>query len=57
MIRSLRRLAILSLVLTGAPALATPTAGFEQRVDQLRTQYGVPGVTVAIVHGPIGPRS
>jgi CubicO group peptidase (beta-lactamase class C family) len=49
MIQSLRRLAILCLTLTGAPALAAPPAGFEQRVDQLRTQYGVPGVTVAIV--------
>src|SRR5687767_11892791 len=32
-----------------APALAAPPAGFEKRVEQLRTQYGVPGVSVAIV--------
>ena len=28
---------------------AAPPAGFEQRVEQLRKQYGVPGVSIAIV--------
>jgi CubicO group peptidase (beta-lactamase class C family) len=32
-----------------APAQAAPPAGFEQRVEQLRKEYGVPGVSVAIV--------
>lgn len=32
-----------------APALAAPPAGFDQRVEQLRTAYGAPGVSIAIV--------
>jgi CubicO group peptidase (beta-lactamase class C family) len=32
-----------------APAFAAPPAGFEQRVEQLRSRFGVPGVSVAIV--------
>src|SRR5213592_2774680 len=31
------------------PASAAPPPGFEQRVEQLRKQFGVPGVTIAIV--------
>src|SRR4051794_28387820 len=36
-----------SLLASAAPA--APPAGFEQRVEQLRKQFGVPGVTIAIV--------
>jgi CubicO group peptidase (beta-lactamase class C family) len=32
-----------------ASAVAAPPAGFEQRVEQLRKGFGVPGVTIAIV--------
>jgi CubicO group peptidase (beta-lactamase class C family) len=32
-----------------ASADAAPPAGFEQRVEQLRKQFGVPGVSIAIV--------
>lgn len=39
----------LSLVMAAASANAAPPAGFEQRVEQLRKQMGVPGVTIAIV--------
>jgi CubicO group peptidase (beta-lactamase class C family) len=31
------------------PAAAAPPAGFDQRVEQLRTALGAPGVTIAIV--------
>jgi len=30
-------------------ALAAPPAGFDQRVEQLRREFGVPGVTITIV--------
>jgi CubicO group peptidase (beta-lactamase class C family) len=49
---------LLSLRLAGAVLLAfaipvqvwaAPPAGFEQRVEQLRSQYEIPGVTVSIV--------
>jgi CubicO group peptidase (beta-lactamase class C family) len=46
---SVRALTAISLVLAGASASATPPAGFEQRVEQLRKQFGVPGVSIAIV--------
>jgi CubicO group peptidase (beta-lactamase class C family) len=36
-------------LLASAAAYAAPPAGFEQRVEQLRTEYGAPGVTIAIV--------
>ena len=35
--------------LAAGPAQAAPPAGFEQRVEQLRKDFGVPGVTIAIV--------
>src|SRR3982750_1652500 len=42
-----------SIALAASPlasaAAAAPPAGFEQRVEQLRKQFGVPGVTIAIV--------
>lgn len=37
------------LMAVAATASAAPPAGFEQRVEQLRKQFGVPGVTIAIV--------
>ena len=39
---------VAAAVLT-TPAAAAPPAGFEQRVEQLRKAFGVPGVTIAIV--------
>jgi CubicO group peptidase (beta-lactamase class C family) len=43
-------LALLLLANVAAqPAAAAPPAGFEQRVEKLRADFGVPGVTVAIV--------
>jgi CubicO group peptidase (beta-lactamase class C family) len=39
----------LCLALAPAAALADPPAGFAQRVESLRQQFGAPGVTVAIV--------
>ena len=36
-------------LLLASAAAAAPPAGFEQRVEQLRKQFGVPGVTIAIV--------
>jgi CubicO group peptidase (beta-lactamase class C family) len=39
----------LAVALVAAGAEAAPPAGFEQRVEQLRKDYGVPGVTIAIV--------
>ncbi len=50
MISTLRRSGPLFLLLAlAAPAMAAPPPGFEQRVEQLLRDYGVPGVTVAIV--------
>jgi CubicO group peptidase (beta-lactamase class C family) len=46
---ALRAFTGLALVMTAASASAAPPAGFEQRVEQLRKQFDVPGVTVAIV--------
>src|SRR5215218_10782777 len=43
------RLALVAASALCPPALAAPPAGFEQRVEQLRTQYGVPGVSIAVV--------
>ena len=45
----LRSLVIAATRLLAAPPQAAPPAGFEQRVEQLRQRYGVPGVTIAIV--------
>jgi CubicO group peptidase (beta-lactamase class C family) len=39
----------LALVMAAVSARAAPPAGFEQRVEQLRKEFGVPGVTIAIV--------
>jgi len=39
----------LAAALLASAAPAAPPAGFEQRVEQLRKQFGVPGVTIAIV--------
>jgi CubicO group peptidase (beta-lactamase class C family) len=40
--------AVAAAVLT-ASAAAAPPAGFEQRVEHLRRQFGVPGLSIAIV--------
>jgi CubicO group peptidase (beta-lactamase class C family) len=42
-------LVAISLGALATPALAAPPAGFDQRVEQLRTEFGAPGVTIAIV--------
>jgi CubicO group peptidase (beta-lactamase class C family) len=39
----------IAAALLASAASAAPPAGFEQRVEQLRKAWGVPGVTVAIV--------
>jgi CubicO group peptidase (beta-lactamase class C family) len=44
-----RTLTAIALALSAIPAAATPPAGFEQRVEQLRKEFGVPGVTITIV--------
>ncbi len=46
--QGIRALAALALVMA-ASAGAVPPAGFEERVEQLRQQFGAPGVTIAIV--------
>ncbi len=47
---TLRGLALAALMLAFAsPAAAAPPPGFEQRVEKLRRDYGVPGVTIAVV--------
>jgi CubicO group peptidase (beta-lactamase class C family) len=38
-----------AVTLLASAANAAPPAGFEQRVEQLRAEYGIPGVTIAIV--------
>ncbi|HET8749812.1 MAG TPA: serine hydrolase [Sphingomicrobium sp.] len=38
-----------ALVVAAASVSAAPPAGFEQRVEQLRKEFGVPGVSIAIV--------
>ena len=45
----MKRALILALIALASPALAVPPAGFEQRVEQLRTAYGAPGISIAIV--------
>jgi CubicO group peptidase (beta-lactamase class C family) len=47
--KSVRTLTGLALVLAAAGAGAAPPAGFAERVEQLRKEFGVPGVTIAIV--------
>jgi CubicO group peptidase (beta-lactamase class C family) len=44
-----RAFTAIALVTVAASAHADPPAGFEQRVEQLREQIGVPGLTIAIV--------
>ena len=45
----MKRLFAVALLTIAAPAIAAPPTGFEQRVEQLRTAYGAPGVSIAIV--------
>ena len=45
----MKRALALALSALASPALAAPPAGFDQRVEQLRTAYGAPGVSIAIV--------
>lgn len=40
---------VLALLLLQGAAQAAPPPGFEQRVEKLRSAYGVPGVAIAIV--------
>ena len=40
---------LLASTIWSNPSLAAPPTGFEQRVEELRTKFEVPGVTVAIV--------
>lgn len=44
-----KALATLCIALCAAPAFAAPPADFEARVESLRKQIGVPGMTVTIV--------
>ena len=48
-IQAIRVASAFGLVFAAVSANAAPPAGFEERVEQLRRQMGVPGVTVAIV--------
>ncbi len=43
------RVVLLLLATTAMPARADPPTGFEQRVERLRAEYGVPGVAISIV--------
>ena len=45
----IRALTALALATTASIAAAAPPTGFDQRVEQLRKEFGVPGVTIAIV--------
>ena len=45
----MKRAITLALIVVASPALAAPPAAFDQRVEQLRTAYGAPGVSIAIV--------
>ena len=47
----IRAFAALLFFITAGGANAAPPPGFEQRVETLRKQFGVPGVTIAIVEG------
>ena len=47
--RIVRTVTAMALISAAATAAAAPPAGFEQRVEQLRKQFGVPGVTITIV--------
>jgi CubicO group peptidase (beta-lactamase class C family) len=47
--QGIRAFTAMAFVLVAASASAAPPAGFEQRVEQLRKEFGVPAVTIAIV--------
>jgi CubicO group peptidase (beta-lactamase class C family) len=50
MLRSgVRAVTALALVFAAAAAQASPPAGFEQRVEELRKAFGAPGVSITIV--------
>lgn len=50
MLRSgFRAVTALALVFAAAAAQASPPAGFEQRVEELRKAFGAPGVSITIV--------
>ena len=53
--QGIRAFTAVALVLAAASASAGPPAGFEQRVEQLRKAFGVPGVTIAIVENGTRP--
>jgi CubicO group peptidase (beta-lactamase class C family) len=46
---SFRALILAATALAAVSAQAAPPVGFEQRVEQLRKAFGIPGVTIAIV--------
>lgn len=46
---AMRALATCALIGSAAAADAAPPAGFAQRVEQLRKEFGTPGLTIAIV--------
>ena len=45
----MRRTVLFALLALASPAVAAPPPGFEQRVEQLRKEFGVPGLTITIV--------
>jgi CubicO group peptidase (beta-lactamase class C family) len=45
----MRRTILFALLALATPALAAPPAGLEQRVEQLRKDFRVPGLTITIV--------
>jgi CubicO group peptidase (beta-lactamase class C family) len=47
--QGIRAFTAFALVVAAASASADPPAGFERRVEQLRKEFGVPGVSIAIV--------
>ncbi len=49
MLKGVHLIGVVVAALVTTAADAAPPAGFEQRVEQLRKEYGVPGVTIAIV--------
>ena len=49
MLKRVRASLAVAVALAAWPVQAAPPTGFEQRVEQLRKDFGVPGVTIAIV--------
>lgn len=47
--QTIRALSAMTLVLGASSANAAPPSGFVERVEQLRKEFGVPGVSIAIV--------